>query len=141
MPDGRNRDMNPFEPWPELRYDDWSDTCATLHLWTQVVGKVRLATTPWLNHGWHVTLYVNARGLTTSPMPYGNLTFEMQFDFLEHRLDCTLSDGRVARIDLVPRTVADFKSAVMDMLSDLRVPVPIRDFPCEIAGARPFSED
>jgi len=133
--------MNPFEAWPELRYDDWSDTCATLHLWTQVVGKVRLATTPWLNHGWHVALYVNARGLTTSPMPYGDLTFEMQFDFLEHRLECVLSDGRSARLDLAPGSVADFKSAVMDMLSGLRVPVTIRDYPCEIARARPFSED
>jgi Family of unknown function (DUF5996) len=129
------------DAWPELRYDDWRTTCATLHLWTQIVGKVRLATTPWLNHSWHVPLYVNARGLTTSPMPHGALAFELQFDFLEHVLECTVSDGNSARIDLVPQSVAAFKASVMDMLARLGVPTSIHDLPCEIAGAVPFSTD
>jgi hypothetical protein len=129
------------DAWPTLRYEEWSDTCTTLHLWTQIVGKVRLATTPWLNHSWHVPLYVNARGLATSPMPHGKKMFEIQFDFLEHVLECRVSDGGSARIALRPRTVADFKVAVMDMLDRLGVPAPIRDLPCEIAGAIPFSDD
>jgi Family of unknown function (DUF5996) len=74
------------EPWPSLDLDAWKDTCATLHLWTQIVGKVRLAQSPWVNHSWHVTLYVTARGLTTSPIPYGTRTFQIDFDFISHRL-------------------------------------------------------
>src|SRR5580693_6083448 len=73
--------------WPLLPYSTWKSTCETLHLWTQIVGKIRLTLTPWLNHSWHVPLYVTARGLTTSPIPYGNRSFEIEFDFSEHRLD------------------------------------------------------
>ena len=76
-----------LEAWPDLPYAAWKETCATLHLWTQIVGKVRLALTPWLNHSWHVPLYVTARGLTTSPIPYGQRSFEIEFDFIEHVLD------------------------------------------------------
>ena len=78
--------------WPELPYAAWKDTYATLHLWTQIVGKIRLAQTPWLNHSWHVVLYVTPRGLTTSPIPYGNRTFELEFDFLDHKLRASASD-------------------------------------------------
>lgn len=127
--------------WPELRYRDWSGTCATLHLWTQVVGKVRLAKTPWLNHSWHVPLYVNARGLTTSAIPDGNRTFEIQFDFLAHVLDVQASDGGHARLPLRPQSVAHFKTAMIDALGRLGISVAIRDYPCEIAGAVPFSRD
>jgi hypothetical protein len=129
------------ETWPSLHYDTWSDTCAALHLRTQIVGKIRLATTPWLNHSWHVPLYVTARGLTTSPMPHGSLTFEIQFDFFEHVLEFAVSDGRTARLDLKPQPIADFRNAVMNVLSDLHLPVAIRDHPCEIVDAIPFSED
>ena len=89
--------------WPALPYEEWKDTLATLHLWTQVVGKVRLAQTPWVNHSWHVALYVTARGLTTSPIPYGQRTFEIEFDFLDHELRILTSDGAVASAPARPR--------------------------------------
>jgi hypothetical protein len=130
-----------LEAWPELTLSAWSDTCATLHLWTQVVGKIRLAQTPWLNHSWHVPLYVDARGLTTSSIPYATRTFEMRFDFVEHGLDIEVSDGAVRRLELRPQSVADFLDAVMAALADLGIPVPIKEFPCEIAGAVPFRQD
>jgi hypothetical protein len=127
--------------WPELRYDAWRDTCATLHLWTQVVGKIRLARTPWLNHGWHVPLYVTARGLTTSPIPHDAQSFEIVFDFIDHVLDIRLSGGARKAIELRPRTVADFYAAVLAALDELAVPVRIDERPCEIAGAIPFGQD
>jgi hypothetical protein len=131
--------MNPL--WPELDYRAWQDTRATLHLWTQIVGKVRLMQTPWLNHSWHVPLYVNSKGLTTSPIAHGSRSFEMQFDFLEHVLDISVSDGGRRRLALRPQSVADFYRAVMAALTDLGIPVAINDRPCEIADAIPFSQD
>jgi hypothetical protein len=135
--------MNDRQPsaWPDLHYADWADTCATLHLWTQIVGKVRLATTPWLNHSWHITLYVTSRGLTTSPMPHGDRSFEIAFDFIDHQLDITVSDGSRARLGLEPQTVASFKVKLLDTLAGLGVPVTIRDQPCEIPDAIAFSRD
>ena len=129
------------EAWPDLPYAAWKETCATLHLWTQIVGKIRLARTPWLNHSWHVPLYVTARGLTTSPIPYGQRSFEIAFDFHEHVLDITTSGGARSRTALEPRTVADFHAMVMAGLEDLGLPVPINELPCEIPGAVPFSQD
>ena len=93
--------------WPALPLDAWADTYATLHLWTQIVGKVRLAQTPWLNHAWHVTLYVTARGLATSPIPHGARTFEIDFDFIEHRCIIVTSDGGRGGLPLRPQSVAD----------------------------------
>ena len=127
--------------WPELTYDAWQETRATLQLWTQIVGKIRLMQTPWLNHGWHVPLYVTSRGLTTSPIPYGSRSFDIQFDFIEHVLDITVSDGSMRRIALRPQSVAKFYGAVMLALTELGIPVAINDKPCEIAGAIPFSRD
>jgi hypothetical protein len=127
--------------WPELHYAESRETYSALHLWTQVVGKIRLATTPWLNHSWHVALYVDARGLTTSPMPYDARSFELRFDFLEHVLECVVTDGRSASVPLMPQSVAHFKTAVMAMLADLDIQVSIRDQPCEIEDAIPFSAD
>jgi len=133
---------HPTSPlWPELEYEAWKDTRATLQLWTQIVGKIRLMQTPWLNHSWHVALYVNARGLTTSPIPHGARTFEIQFDFLEHALDITLSDGKRRRLALRPQSVADFYAAVMAALTELGIPVAINERPCEIADATAFSRD
>jgi hypothetical protein len=129
------------EAWPDLPYAAWKETCATLHLWTQIVGKIRLARTPWLNHSWHVPLYVTARGLTTSPIPYGQRSFEIAFDFHEHVLDITTSGGARHRTALEPRTVADFHGMVMAGLGDLGIPVSINERPCEIPGAVPFSQD
>ena len=128
-------------PWPELEYGAWSDTRATLHLWTQVVGKIRLAQTPWLNHSWHVPLYVTARGLTTSLIPYRSRSFEINFDFIEHALDIVVSDGTRRQIPLRPRAVADFYGEVMASLAELALPIAIDENPCEIAGAVPFSQD
>src|SRR6266478_8985819 len=94
--------------WPALPLSSWKDTCATLHMWTQMVGKVRLALTPLVNHWWGVALYLTARGLTTSPIPYGDGAFEIAFDFIDHMLVIDVDDGRRRTIALVPRSVAEF---------------------------------
>ena len=128
--------------WPALEYDAaQNSTRATLQLWTQIVGKVRLMQTPWLNHSWHVPLYVNSRGLTSSPIPYGSRSFDFQFDFVEHGLDISVSDGGARRLALRPQSVADFYAAVMAALADLGIPVSINEKPCEIAGATLFGQD
>ena len=131
--------INPL--WPELNYDAWRDTRDTLQLWTQIVGKIRMKQTPWLNHSWHVVLYVTARGLSTSPIPHGSRSFDIQFDFLEHVLEITVSDGGQRRLALRPQSVADFYGAVMAALAELGVAVAINEKPCEIAGATAFSQD
>jgi hypothetical protein len=127
--------------WPELQWSAWQETCATLHLWTQIVGKIRLMRTPWLNHSWHVPLYVTARGLTTSPIPHDSCSVEIQFDFLAQVLEICLSNGASRRLPLRPQSVADFYGAVMAALAALGVPAAINEAPCEIAGAVPFSQD
>jgi hypothetical protein len=129
------------QAWPELPYPAWKDTCATLHLWTQVVGKVRLAQTPWLNHSWHVPLYLTARGLTTSPIAHGERSFSIDFDFIDHALVIAVSDGARKQIHLEPRTVADFYAAVMTALDELSLPVRIHEMPNEIMDGIPFSRD
>jgi Family of unknown function (DUF5996) len=128
-------------PWPSLDYAAWRDTRDTLHLWTQIVGKIRLMKTPWLNHSWHVPLYVTSRGLTTSPIANRSENFEIEFDFLEQVLDITLSDGRMRRLALRPQSVADFYAAVMAALAELGIAVAINEMPCEIAAATAFSQD
>ena len=133
--------VQPTTVWPELPYAQWRDTQATLQLWTQIVGKIRLTQTPWLNHSWHVTLYVTSRGLTTSPIPHGERSFEIEFDFIAQQLVINVSDGGSRTIALEPRTVADFHTAVTTALNELGVPVRINEYPCEIAGATRFSED
>ena len=106
--------------WPPLPLEAWKDTCDTLHMWTQIVGKIRLALTPRVNHFWHCALYVTPRGLTTSAIPYGSGTFEMRFDFLAHELVIDVSDGATRRLRLAPRTVADFYGDVMETLRGAR---------------------
>jgi hypothetical protein len=127
--------------WPELPYLAWKDTYATLHLWTQVVGKIRLALTPWLNHSWHVALYVTPRGLTTSPIPYGMRSFDMEFDFINHRLAIRTDDGEQREVALYPRTVASFYAELMRALAGLGIEVEIDEMPNEIADAVPLSQD
>ena len=134
-------DMYHRDPWPALPYESWSDTCTTLHLWSQIVGKIRLGSTPWLNHSWHVALYVDASGLTTSPIPHAGGVFELRFDFVDQVLACDVSNGRRASVRLAPQSVADFKTATLRMLADLGITVAIRDLPCEISDATPFSLD
>ena len=121
---------------------DWQDTLDTLHLYTQVVGKVRMANAPFVNHWWNVPLYTTARGLTTSLMPHPTgPAFQIDFDFLASRLDVTTVDGGQRSLALEPRTVADFYGAVMDLLGELRVPTPVWPMPVEIPGAIPFPDD
>jgi hypothetical protein len=129
------------EEWPALPFGAWKDTLATLHRWTQIVGKVRLARTPWLNHSWHVTLYVSARGLTTSLIPHGTRGFEIEFDFAEHRLLIRSSDGGLRTIALQPIAVADFYEQVMAALREMDLKVQIATTPNEIEDATPFPSD
>jgi hypothetical protein len=130
-----------LDPWPELPYAAWKDTCTTLHLWTQIVGKIRLARTPWLNHGWQVALYVTTNGLTTSPIPDGDRTFELSFDLRQHQFDIVVSDGHSRRIPLHPMSVADFYAAVLRELASLGINLEIDDLPSEIPEGIPFSRD
>lgn len=128
--------------WPALPVAEWADTRDTLHLWTQVVGKVRLANEPAVNHWWNVPLYVSSRGLTTSLIPHPTgPAFQIDFDFLASQLEITTVDGTSASLVLEPRTVAEFHSEVMGMLAGLGVPTPIWPMPVEIEGAIPFADD
>jgi hypothetical protein len=127
--------------WPELVFPTWRDTAATLQLWSQIVGKVRLTLTPWVNHGWQVPLYVTARGLGTSPIPIGYEILEIEFDFISHRLVAHSSDGKEGALPLKPQTVADFYRAVMDLLKSMGVTVKINEMPNEVANPIRFSRD
>ena len=129
------------EAWPSLPLEAWSDTCATLHMWTQIVGKIRLTQSPWINHSWHVTLYVTARGLTTSPIPYGNKTFQIDFDFIGHQLAIQSSDGGVAGFSLQPQSVAAFYRRLQNEMAKLDLRVNINQKPNEIADPIPFDQD
>ncbi len=132
---------NSSEPWPELRLDDWKDTYATLHMWMQIVGKIRLALTPRTNHWWNVPLYVSPRGLTTSIIPYKNRHFEIEFDFLEDKLLIRTAEGRTKSIALAPRSVADFYAELMSALRALDIHVHIWKMPVEVADPIPFDKD
>ena len=127
--------------WPELPYAAWKDTCETLQLWTQVIGKVRLALTPWLNHSWHVTLHVTTRGLGTPPIVYQGRAFTIEFDFIDHVLWLRTSDGHFRQLMLKPMTVAEFYADVMVALREIGIDVRINEMPNEISGAVPFPDD
>ena len=127
--------------WPDLPLDAWRDTYATLHLWTQIVGKIRLAQTPWLNHSWHVTLYVTPRGLTTGPVPHGHRVFQVDFDFVDHVLRIESGDRAAWQMPLRPQSVAEFHAEVMAALQRLDLPVHIDGMPNEIADAIRFEDD
>jgi hypothetical protein len=127
--------------WPSLPLDSWKDTYATLHMWTQIVGKVRLAQTPLVNHWWNVPLYVSAQGLTTSQMPYGDRAFEIWFDFLQHRLVLETSDGAVKTMPLAPCSVADFYHDFMKLLRSADIEIKIWTMPVEIPNPIPFDQD
>jgi uncharacterized protein DUF5996 len=129
------------EAWPSLPLESWRETCATLHLWTQIVGKIRLVQQPWVNHSWHVTLYVTATGLTTAAIPHGDRSFQIDFDFLRHQLTVQVDDGRGARLALEPQSVAAFYRRLMDEMTALDLPVRITRMPNEIPDAIPFDQD
>ena len=133
--------MSETSPWPELPLSDWSETCETLHRWTQIVGKVRMTLTPLVNHWWNVTLYITSRGLATAPIPLGARTFDVTFDFCEHRLLIACSDGRTESLALAPMSVADFYHEFMHRLQRLDIDVHIWTVPSEIENAVPFEQD
>ena len=127
--------------WPEIPYPPWRETCEALHLYSQIVGKYRLAHTPWLNHSWHATLYVTARGLTTSSIPYEERTFQIDFDFIDHRLEVKSSDGGVGGFPLRQQSVAVFYRQLMDEMVRLQIPLRIRKRPNEVKDTTPFDKD
>ena len=133
--------MSSNPQWPDLPLSAWSDACDTLQLWTQIVGKVRIAVTPLINHWWNATLFVTARGLAAPAMPYAHGTFNITFDFVSHRLVIETSDGGAEAFALKPMPVCDFYSEFMGRLHRLGVDVAIRTMPCEIPGAVPFDKD
>ena len=129
------------DAWPELPYTEWTDTLATLHMWTQIVGKLRLTLSPWLNQSWHVSSYVTARGMSTSTMPYGDKLLQIEFDFIDHALRIAVSDGQTRSLPLKPQAVADFYNELMAALESLGISVQIHASPNEVEVAIPFAED
>lgn len=127
--------------WPQLPYEAWKDTCSHLHFMSQIVGKVRLAQTPWVNHSWHVTLYLTPRGLTTGPISHGNRIFDIALDFIAHEFHIRTSDGGEHRLKLRAQSIASFYMTVMNSLRALNVPVAIAAHPNEIPDAIPFKQD
>ena len=129
------------ECWPALPLESWKDTYATLHMWTQIVGKVRLALTPKVNHWWNVPLYVTSRGLSTSAIPYAGRTFEVEFDFIDHVLALRTNDGQKKNLPIIPRSVAEFYKEFMALLWSTDIQVKIWKMPVEIPNPIPFDED
>lgn len=127
--------------WPSLPFSSWQDTCATLHMWTQIVGKIRLRLTPLVNHWWNVPLYVSSRGLTTSSIPYGERSFELRFDFIGHNLVLETNDGAVETLKLEPQAVAEFYQKVTAMLQSAGIEVKIWPVPVEVPDPIPFDQD
>jgi len=142
MPSRRNL-APPVRPadWPDLPHSEWADTLATLHMWLQIVGKIRMELSPWRNHSWNVPLYVTARGLTTSPLRWGPRDFKIDFDFIDHQLIVAASDSSVRRLRLEPRTVASFYEETMAVLGELGCGVKIHAVPNETPDPIPFAED
>ncbi len=133
--------LNGKEPWPPLPLEEWQDTYATLHMWMQVVGKIRLKLSPMTNHWWQVPLYVTSRGLATSPIPYEMRTFEMNFDFIDHSMHIETNDGQKRPIDLRPRSVADFYTETLNALRSMGIGLAIWTKPVEVEERIPFEQD
>jgi Family of unknown function (DUF5996) len=137
--------LNPMDDadaiWPDLTYSAWSETLATLHLWTQIVGKIRLTLTPWLNHSWQTPLYVTAHGLGASPIPIGTEIFDIEFDFVDHRLAVRTSLGAEQSLQLQPQSVADFYRAIVDLLGGMGIAVAIKETPNEVPNPIRFPDD
>ena len=127
--------------WPRLRVEEWTATRDTVHMWTQIIGKIRLTKSPWLNHSWHVALYVTPRGLTTSPVPDGTRTFQIDFDFVDHRLRITTSDSAQRHFALPGHSVASFHAATLAALAELGIAVAIDEMPNELPDPVRFSAD
>jgi Family of unknown function (DUF5996) len=131
----------PTGVWPRLRVLDWTDTRDTVHMWTQIIGKIRMAHTPMVNHWWHATLYVSPRGLTTSTIPYRDWAFDIELDFLDHELHVRVSDGRRRAVSMAPKPVAQFYAETMAALDQLGIKTRIHATPNEVDPAIPFAED
>jgi hypothetical protein len=129
------------QQWPVLSYEKGKDTYDTLHLWTQIVGKIKLAILPWVNHSWHVTLHITPYGLTTQTIPYQDKSFQIDFDFMEHLLKITTSKGELRKLNLHGISVADFYKKIFELLNDLEINVKIKPIPSEIANPIPFEKD
>ena len=129
------------DAWPALPFKAWQDTAATLHMWMQIVGKIRLVQSPWQNHSWHVTLYLTPRGMTTGTIPHGERTFSIDFDFIDHELVIRSSDGKTGTVALEPQDTADFYAAVMSTLESMDLPVSIYTLPQEVDPAIRFPDD
>jgi hypothetical protein len=129
------------DAWPDIPFEPWKESCATLHLWMQIVGKYRLRCTPWINHGWHATFYVTARGLTTSLIPVGNRGVQFDFDFVSHELTGAVTDGSRQTLALEPMTVAEFYNRFLTLTGELGVRTKINGMPNEVADAVPFERD
>ena len=127
--------------WPVLSYEKGKDTYDTLHMWTQIVGKIKLATLPWVNHSWHITLHITSRGLTTQPMRYKDQNFQIDFDFIDHELKILTGEGNLRKFDLHGISVADFYKKIFETLDELHIDVPINAVPVELANPIPFKKD
>ena len=141
MSRGSRAGSSTSDDWPALPYEEWKDTLATVHMWTQIVGKIRMEMSPWINHSWSVPLYVASRGLTTSPIPHGTRIFQMDFDFVDHALRISTSDGSESKLALRPRTVADFYGVLLDTLAGLGIDARIHPVPNEVTEPIPFHQD
>src|SRR5947209_2269595 len=137
----RAKPVEQEELWPALPLEEWKDTYATLHMWTQIVGKVKTALSPHVNHWWEVPLYVSARGLSTSAIPQGNRVFDIEFDFLDHNLAIRTSDGLTKFVPLYPRSVTDFYREFMATLRFVGIEVKIWSTPVEVPDPIPFEQD
>jgi hypothetical protein len=133
--------VNMTESWPDIPFETWKDTCATLQLWLQIVGKYRLRRAPWINHGWHATFYVTARGLTTSLIPVGSLGVQFDFDFVDHKLIASVTNGSSSGFALAPMTVTDFYARFLALTDELHVRTEINRMPNEVPDAVPFDRD
>jgi hypothetical protein len=137
----KEKEKEKAENWPTLPFEEWQQTCETLHLWSQIVGKIRLELSPYLNHWWQVPLYLSARGLTTSPIPYRNLLFELNFDFIDHLLLLHTSTGQTRALPLIPRSVAEFYRELMAILALVSIQVKVNPLPSEIKNPLRCDED
>ncbi|HEX2911841.1 MAG TPA: DUF5996 family protein [Chloroflexia bacterium] len=138
---GAHQGQEKAENWPALPFEEWQETCETLHMWSQIVGKIRMELSPYRNHWWQVPFYISARGLTTSPIPYQNLLFEINFDFIDHILLLQTSSGKTRAISLIPRSVADFYRELMAILASVGIEVKINTLPSEVNNPIRCDED
>jgi hypothetical protein len=136
-----NNDNVNADEWPALPFAEWKDTAATLHMWLQIVGKIRVRCVPWVNHQWHVTFHLTSRGLTSRPIPWDGRTFQVDFDFVDHEVVISVSDGQKEHMDLGPRSVADFYHELMTKLKGMEIPVRIHGVPNEAPDPIPFEEN